>query len=72
MYTQSERDDMERLFDKLRYVGYVLLALHLLLNFPEIWIYINREGLVKIDKNGMANESTFTVNINPYFRKVQE
>jgi YWFCY protein/Type IV secretory system Conjugative DNA transfer len=44
MYTQSERDDMERLFDKLRYVGYVLLALHLLLNFPEICIYIDNEG----------------------------
>ncbi|MCU0469652.1 MAG: type IV secretory system conjugative DNA transfer family protein [Arcicella sp.] len=43
MYTQSERDDMERLFDKLRYVGYIFLALHLLLNFPEIWVYLDRE-----------------------------
>ncbi len=40
MYTQSERDDMERLFDKLRYVGYVFLALHLVLNFAEILTYI--------------------------------
>ena len=44
MYTQSERDDMERLFDKLRYVGYVFLALHLVLNFPEMLEYIDAKG----------------------------
>ena len=44
MYTQSERDDMERLFDKLRYVGYIFLALHLVLNFPEILEYVDEQG----------------------------
>ena len=44
MYTQSERDDMERLFDKLRYVGYIFLALHLVLNFPEILEYADEQG----------------------------
>ena len=43
MYTQSERDDMERLFDKLRYVGYIFLALHLVLNFPEILEYMDEQ-----------------------------
>ena len=44
MYTQSERDDMERLFDKLRYVGYIFLALHLVLNFPEMLAYVDEKG----------------------------
>lgn len=44
MYTQSERDDMERLFDKLRYVGYVFLALHLVLNFPEMLAHVDEQG----------------------------
>ncbi len=44
MYTQTERDDMERLFDKLRYVGYVFLALHLVLNFPEMLEYVDERG----------------------------
>jgi hypothetical protein len=44
MYTQSERDDMERLFDKLRYVGYVFLAFHLVLNFPEMLAYLDEKG----------------------------
>ena len=43
MYTQSERDDMEKLFDKLRYVGYIFLALHLILNFPEILEYVDEQ-----------------------------
>jgi hypothetical protein len=35
---------MERLFDKLRYVGYIFLALHFLLNFPELLLYLDKKG----------------------------
>lgn len=62
MYTQSERDDMERLFDKLRYVGYVFLALHLVLNFPEILKYL--------DTNGSFITQSVFINIYNSFKKL--
>ena len=62
MYTQSERDDMERLFDKLRYVGYVFLAFHFVLNFPELLMYL--------DKNGSYITQSVFVNLYKSFKKL--
>ena len=62
MYTQSERDDMERLFDKLRYVGYVFLAFHFVLNFPELLMYL--------DKNGSYITQSVFINLYKSFKKL--
>jgi hypothetical protein len=62
MYTQSERDDMERLFDKLRYVGYVFLAFHFVLNFPELLTYL--------DKNGSFITQPVFINLYKSFKKL--
>jgi YWFCY protein len=62
MYTQSERDDMERLFDKLRYVGYVFLAFHFVLNFPELVTYL--------DKNGSFITQSIFINLYKSFKKL--
>jgi YWFCY protein/Type IV secretory system Conjugative DNA transfer len=62
MYTQSERDDMERLFDKLRYVGYVFLAFHFVLNFPELLTYL--------DKNGSFITQSVFINLYKSFKKL--